>query len=472
MPPVTHDRREGSPGEGDREARPKAGAAPSLRVLVVDDEQNIRRMLTVCLRNLGCEVDQAASGSTAIERLRRRPFDLALLDLRLDRESGLDVLPRMLSERPELEVVVITAYATVDSAVEAMRRGAKDYQPKPFTPAQIAVLVERTAARRALERRLAVLEAKLDANGPGGALEVRSPRMQQALRLLDRAAPHDVPVLLRGESGTGKVLLAHELHARSPRRDRSIAVVRCAATSEDALLPAIFGTARAAASAGSRAPGAIEATEGGTLVLDEIGEASLDVQARLLRLLRDHEFERVGETRPRTADVRVVATTRRDLEADVKAGRFRPELLYGLAVMEIHVPPLRERNEDLLPLARHLLAALARKAGRAVPALSPEAERALTAYPWPGNVPELRNTIERALIVTPGEEIQAGSLPERIATSAGGGDATVGGDFTAEQVEREHVLRVLARSAKLEDASRILGVDVTTLWRKRKKWGR
>jgi NtrC-family two-component system response regulator AlgB len=352
-----------------------------------------------------------------------------------------------------------------------MRRGAKDYLPKPVTPAQIAVLVERTAARRALERRLTVLEARVDAGAPAVPLEVRSPSMQQALRLLDHAARHDVPVLLRGESGTGKQLLAQELHARSARSDRGLAVVRCAAIPDDALVRVLWGSARGAAPGGARAQGAVETAEGGTLVLGEIGEASLDAQARLLRLLQDGEYERGGDARVRTADVRVVATTSRDLEADVKEGRFRPELLYALAVMEIHVPPLRARHEDLLPLARHLLAELARKANRAAPALSPEAERALAAYAWPGNVRELRNSVERALIVTRGAEIELEALPERIAAPSGGA-ATIGGDFTAEEVEREHVLRVLARSQRLEDASRILGIDVTTLWRKRKRWGR
>jgi len=463
-------------GRATRERPPtpsEVGAAKaSLRALVVDDEPNIRRTLALCLRGVDCEVEQAASGAAAVELLRRRPFDLAFLDLRLEKESGLDLLPRLLSERPGLDVVMITAYASVDSAVEAMRRGAKDYLPKPFTPAQIRVLVERTAERRALERRVTTLEARLEGEPPGARLETRSPRMRNTLQLLERAAQHDVPVLLRGEAGTGKGALAHELHARSARRDRPFEVVKCGALPGEQLAGAIFGCARGAAGGAARDRGGrIEAAEGGSLFLDEVGEASLDVQARLLRLIQEREFERVGEARVRMADVRVVAATSRDLEADVKAGRFRQELLYGLNVMEIPVPPLRDRAEDVLPLAREHLAVLARRANRPVPALSRAAEKALMAYGWPGNVHELRNTIERALIVAPGTEIEPEAFPERV-TAREAGSATLGGDFTAEQVEREHILRVLARSAKLEEASRILGIDVTTLWRKRKRWGR
>jgi NtrC-family two-component system response regulator AlgB len=470
--PLGEDRKLGRATREREPTRNTAGAAPaSLRVLVVDDEQNIRRTLALCLRDIGCEVEQAASGAAAVELLRRRSFDLAFLDLRLEKESGLDLIPRFLAERPGLDVVMITAYASVDSAVEAMRRGAKDYLPKPFTPAQIRALVERTAERRALEHRVTTLEARLEGEPPA-RLETRSPRMQQTLQLLERAAQHDVPVLLRGETGTGKGALAHALHARSARRDRPFEVVKCAAVPAEQLAGAIFGSARGAAAGAARdRGGGVEAAEGGTLFLDEVGEASLDVQARLLRLIQEKAFERVGEARVRAADVRVVAATSRELEADVKAGRFRQELLYCLNVMEIPVPPLRDRAEDVLPLAREHLAAVARRANRPVPALSRAAERALTAYGWPGNVQELRNTIERALIVAPGSEIEPEAFPERI-TAQDAASATLGGDFTAEQIEREHILRVLARSAKLEEASRILGIDVTTLWRKRKRWGR
>ncbi|HUL60529.1 MAG TPA: sigma-54 dependent transcriptional regulator [Anaeromyxobacteraceae bacterium] len=442
-----------------------------LRVLVVDDEKNIRTTLALCLEGLGCRVAQAASGTAALEALRIEPFDAAFCDLRLGQESGLDLLPRLLAERPGLEVVVITAYATVDTAVEAMRRGARDYLPKPFTPAQIGHLVERINARRALERRVLDLETRLEEAAPEVSLDTASPRMQAALEVLARAAAHDVAVLLRGENGTGKGVLARLLHTRSPRRERPFVVVNCPTLSEELLASELFGHARGAFTGAVRdQEGRVEAAEGGTVFLDEIGEISPGLQAKLLRFLQDKRFERVGETRTRTADVRIVAATNRDLEAEVKAGRFREDLLYRLNVVEVTVPPLRERAEDVLPLARRFTAFFARQARRSPPELSPAAERVLQAYPWPGNVRELRNAIERAMILNAGQVLEPESFPERIAAQPS--TPALGGDFTAEEVEREHVLRVLARAATLEDAARILGIDASTLWRKRRKWGR
>jgi NtrC-family two-component system response regulator AlgB len=449
-----------------------SGAVASpLRVLVVDDEKNIRTTLAVCLEGLGCRAAQAANGAAAIEALRLEPFDLAFCDLRLGQESGLDLLPRLLAERPGLDVVVVTAYATVDTAVEAMRRGAKDYLPKPFTPAQIAHLVERTRERRAIERRLSDLESRLEEAEPEVVLDTTSPKMQAALEVIARAATHDVGVLLRGESGTGKGVLARMLHARSPRRERPFVVVNCPTLSEELLASELFGHARGAFTGAVKdQEGRVEAAEGGTVFLDEIGEISPGLQAKLLRFLQEKQFERIGENRTRTADVRIVAATNRDLEAEVKAGRFREDLLYRLNVVEVTVPPLRDRTDDVLPLARRFIAFFARQARRAPPELSPAAEKVLVAYPWPGNVRELRNAIERALILAPGQVLEPESFPERIAAQPT--TPILGGDFTAEEIEREHVLRVLARAPTLEDAARVLGIDASTLWRKRKKWGR
>jgi NtrC-family two-component system response regulator AlgB len=445
--------------------------AGSLRALVVDDERNIRATLALCLEGLRCRVTQAATGAAAIEALRLEAFDLAFCDLRLGQESGLDLLPRMLAERPGLEVVVITAYATIDTAVEAMRRGAKDYLPKPFTPAQIEHLVERARERRTLERRLFDLEARLGEAEPEVHLETGSPKMHAALEVLDRAAAHDVAVLLRGENGTGKGVLARLLHSRSPRRERPFVVVNCPTLSEELLASELFGHARGAFTGAVKdQEGRMEAAEGGTVFLDEIAEISPGLQAKLLRFLQEKRFERVGENRTRTADVRIVAATNRDLEAEVKAGRFREDLLYRLNVVEVTVPPLRDRLEDVLPLARRFITFFARHAGQPPPELSPEAERVLVAYPWPGNVRELRNAIERALILTPGQVLGPESFPERIATQPT--TPALGGAFTADEIEREHFLRVLAQAPTLDDAARILGVDVSTLWRKRKKWGR
>jgi NtrC-family two-component system response regulator AlgB len=384
----------------------------------------------------------------------------------------MEVLPRLLAERPSLEVVVVTAYATFDTAVEAVRRGARDYLPKPFTPAQIRHVVDRSRERRALEQRLLDLESRLGEAAPEVRLETLSPRMRSAVEVVQKAATHDVSVLLRGESGTGKGVLARALHALSPRRERPFVVVNCPTLSEELLTSELFGHAKGAFTGAVRdQAGRVEAAEGGTVFLDEIGEVSPALQAKLLRFLQEKRFERLGENLTRTADVRIVAATHRDLEADVKAGRFREDLLYRLNVVEVAVPPLRERTDDILPLARSFLAFFARTARRPAPDLSPAAEKALVAYPWPGNVRELRNALERALILSPGQVLEPESFPERIAAQVAK-VAHLGGDFTAEEVEREHILRVLARAPTLEEAARILGIDASTLWRKRKKYGR
>jgi NtrC-family two-component system response regulator AlgB len=447
------------------------GAATPLRVLVIDDEKNIRTTLALCLEGLGCRVTQASSAEAALDALRHEPFELAFCDLRLGHENGLELLPRLLSERPLLDVVVITAYATIDTAVEAMRRGAKDYLPKPFSPAQIAPLVERTRERRALERRLSDLETRLEEAAPDAVLETGSPRMKAVLDVVARAASHDVSVLLRGENGTGKGVLARVVHSRSARRERPFVVVNCPTLSEELLASELFGHARGAFTGAVKdQEGRVEAAEGGTVFLDEIGEISTGLQAKLLRFLQEKRFERIGENRTRTADVRIVAATNRDLEAEVKAGKFREDLLYRLNVVEVTVPALRDRAEDILPLARQFVAFFARQGRRQPPELSAATERVLVAYPWPGNVRELRNAIERALILSPGQVLEPESFPERIAAQPT--TPVLGADFTADEIEREHVLRVLARASTLEDAAGILGIDVSTLWRKRKKWGR
>jgi NtrC-family two-component system response regulator AlgB len=443
-----------------------------LNVLVIDDERNIRQTLAMCLEGVECRVEQVATGAAAVDALQREPFDLAFCDLRLGSESGLDLLPRLLGERPGLDVVMITPYATVDTAVEAMRRGAKDYLPKPFTPAQIRHLVGRARERRALSLRVGDLQMRLEEAAPEVRLETASPRMQAVLEIVARAATHDVAVLMRGENGTGKGVLARALHLQSPRRDRPFVVVNCPTLSHELLASELFGHARGAFTGAVRdQEGRVEAAEGGTVFLDEIGEISPALQAKLLRFLQEKRFERVGETRTRSADVRIVAATNRDLDAEVKEGRFREDLLYRLNVIEIVVPPLRDRAEDILPLAREFVEFFSRQAGRPPPDLSPDTEKLLVGYAWPGNVRELRNAVERALILARGQVLEPESLPERIAASASAAPV-LGGAFTVDEIEREHVLRVMAHTATMEEAARVLGIDASTLWRKRKRWGR
>jgi NtrC-family two-component system response regulator AlgB len=449
---------------------PHPAAARPLSVLVIDDEKNIRTTLTVCLEGAGCAVTAVASAEAALAAALRDPYDLAFLDLRLGEQNGLDLIPRLLAARAELAVVVITAYATFDTAVEAIKRGAIDYVPKPFTPAQIRHVVDEIVARRAIAGRVADLESRLAQEVPEADLATDSPAMREVLTTIARAAPSDANILLRGESGTGKGVLARALHAQSRRQGRAFVTVNCPTLSEELLASELFGHAKGAFTGAVRdQAGRVEAAEGGTLFLDEIGEISTGLQAKLLRFLQEKQFERVGENRTRRADVRVVAATNRDIERDVRDGRFREDLLFRLNVIEVRVPPLRERQEDILRLARRFLAFFARTGGRPTPDLSPEAQAAVLAYPWPGNVRELRNAMERAIILWPAQVLGVPSLPEPVAAHTTN-LPRIGQDFTLEEVEQEHILRVLSRTSTQEEAARILGIDVSTLWRKRKKY--
>jgi NtrC-family two-component system response regulator AlgB len=277
-------------------------------------------------------------------------------------------------------------------------------------------------------------------------------------------------VLFRGESGTGKGVLARALHKQSKRSERPFVVVNCPTLSEELLASELFGHAKGAFTGAVRDQvGRVEAAEGGTVFLDEIGEMPSNLQAKLLRFLQEKQFERIGENRTRQADVRVVAATNRDLDADVRAGKFREDLLYRLNVVEVKVPALRERREDILPLARHFLTFFARATGRALSELSPAAERALEDYAWPGNVRELRNTIERAMILWPSPRLEPQAFPERIAGAKERGPF-IGGPYSVDAVERAHILSVMANAPSLDVAAEILGIDSSTLWRKRKRY--
>ena len=400
------------------------------RVLVIDDERNIRAMVRVCLEQAGCQVREAGTAEAALAALSAAPADVALVDLKLGDRSGLDLLPLLLAENADLDVVVITAYASIDTAMEAVRRGARDYLPKPFTPAQLRAVVERLHERRLLRARVETLEDRLTGLDSESLLETRAPAMQGALSLLRRAAASDATVLVRGENGTGKSMLARALHRLSSRASRPFVTVSAPTLSDQLLVSELFGHARGAYTGALRdTPGRVETAEGGTLFLDEIGELGPSTQAQLLRFLQEKAFERVGENRTRHADVRIVAATNRNLEEDVRAGRFREDLFYRLNVVEVVVPPLRERREDILPLGRRLVRHFATTLHRPGLELAPETLAVLESYAWPGNVRELRNA-----------------------------------------VEREHILRVLAATPTLEEAARVLGIDASTLWRKRKRY--
>lgn len=444
----------------------------SLRILVIDDEKNIRTTLSLCLEQLGCQVTAVPSAQSALTALAEQRYDLAFLDIRLGELSGLDLIPKLLADCSNLLVVVITAYATIDSAVEAIKRGAADYLPKPFTPAQIRQVVEQCIKQRDLRRQVTELESRLRESAPEVDLESDSPKIRAVLDIATRAAVSDVPVLLRGESGTGKTVLARTIHSVSRRSGQPFVVVNCPTLSEELLASELFGHSRGAFTGAVRdQPGRVEAAEGGTLFLDEIGEIAPSLQAKLLRFLEGKEFERLGENKTRKADVRTIAATNRDLEEHVRKGLFREDLLYRLNVIDLQLPPLRERPEDILRLARRFLLFFAKSARRRPQELSEAAEDALRSYSWPGNIRQLKNAIERAVILWPAQVIGPEAFPAHISARVRSVESPqIGGDFSLEDIEREHIARVVTRSATLEDASAVLGIDASTLWRKRKKY--
>jgi NtrC-family two-component system response regulator AlgB len=443
---------------------------PRLSVLVVDDEKNIRHTLKVCLEAMEAEVAEASSATAALETITRHVFDLVFLDIRLGTHNGLDLIPQLLAENPNVVVIVITAYATLETAVEAVRRGAWDYLPKPFSPAQIRHLLEKAEVQRAVSVRMADLQDRLRAEAPDSDLGSAAPAMRAVLEIVSRAAQSDVSVLFRGESGTGKGVLARAMHLQSLRCERPFVTVNCPTLTEELLASELFGHAKGAFTGAIRdQPGRVEVAEGGTLFLDEIGDLPASLQAKLLRFLQERHFERVGETRTRKADVRVVAATNRDLEADVRSGRFREDLFFRLNVIDVRVPTLRERQEDIVPLARQFLGFFARSQGRPMAVLSAATEKMLANYAWPGNVRELRNAIERAVILWPSAIIEPQALPERISGARGRGPY-VGGRFTLDELERAHVSAIVAQSKTMEEAAATLGIDDSTLWRKRKKY--
>jgi NtrC-family two-component system response regulator AlgB len=441
-----------------------------LSVLIVDDEKNIRHTMRVCLESMEAEVTEASSANAALEAIRRSVFDVVFLDLRLGTQSGLDLIPQLLAENPNVVIIIVTAYATLETAVDAIRRGAWDYLPKPFTPAQIRHLLEKVEVQRSLSARIAELQERLQAEAPETELESAAPAMRSVLEVVSRAAQSDVSVMFRGESGTGKGVLARAMHFESRRHDRPFVTINCPTLTEELLASELFGHAKGAFTGAIRdQPGRVEVAEGGTLFLDEIGDLPSGLQAKLLRFLQERRFERVGETRTRKSDVRVVAATNRDLEADVATGRFREDLFFRLNVIDVRVPSLRERAEDIVPLARRFLSFFARAVGRPPATLSPAAEKVLLNYPWPGNVRELRNAIERAMILWPSAVIEPQAFPERIAGTKDRGPY-VGGRFTLDELERAHISAVVAHSKTMDDAAAVLGIDDSTLWRKRKKY--
>ncbi|OPY77530.1 MAG: Alginate biosynthesis transcriptional regulatory protein AlgB [Syntrophorhabdus sp. PtaU1.Bin153] len=438
--------------------------------LVIDDEVNIRKTLSVFLEAEGHRVIAVSNFGDAIAEASRRSFELAFVDLRLGTESGLDLIPALLAVSPWLKIIVITAYASIDTAIEAIRRGATDYIPKPFTPAQVKLAMEKAFELRALEQKINTLQEDLGRLHPEIDFSSTSNVMQRAVSLARQVAPSDVTILLRGESGTGKSVLARAIHTWSNRASQPMGIVSCPSFSSDLLESELFGHIKGAFTGAIRDnPGRIAACEGGTLLLDEIGDLPLSLQPKLLRFVQDREYERVGDYTTRKANVRLIAATNVDLEKAVKERRFREDLFYRLNVIQIEIPPLRDRPDDVVILAERLLAFYARNNHRSFLGFTNEALEALKLYHWPGNVRELSNIIERAAIISQTDRVGVESLPPSLVP--GNSNAHLGDLVTLEKIEEQHIRRVLATTKSLQEAADILGIDQATLWRRRKKYG-
>jgi DNA-binding NtrC family response regulator len=424
----------------------------SARILIVEDEGAIRLALRGLLKRDGYQVDLAESGEEALDKFQQAPFDLVLTDLALGRgKSGMDVLESVKAQRPETAVVMITAHGSEKIAVEAMKAGAEDYVPKPFDNEEIRVVVGRSLERTRLERENRLLLDRVEREFRFENLIGSGPGMRRVFEMIQKVAETDLTVLIRGESGTGKELVAQALHQRSPRRSRPFVAVNCAAISKELVESELFGHEKGAfTGADARRIGRFEAANGGTIFLDEIGDMAPETQAKVLRVLQEHEFERVGGTAPVDVDVRVVAATHRDLEEEVKSGRFREDLYYRLKVVEVDLPPLRERLEDLPALVERFSVQLAERLERERVRISPEALARLACHGWPGNVRELRNVIERAGVLCSGERIEEVDLQ---LDRAPAGDAPRASDADAsfrdakrkavEDFERDYLLGAL-----------------------------
>ncbi|WP_018718807.1 sigma-54-dependent transcriptional regulator [Arhodomonas aquaeolei] len=434
------------------------------RVLVIEDEKVIRSAIRRLLTRHGMSVTEAGSLEEAEDSTALADHDIILADLRLPGAEGIEAVRRA----AEVPVIIMTSYASVRSAVEAMREGAVDYIAKPFDNDDLLLTVERALKETRLERQNEALRADVAAEYPVSGIVGDSEAMQAVFRRIGKVAPTDTTVLILGESGTGKELVARALHERSTRKEAALVAVNCAAIPESLIEAELFGHEKGAfTGAEGRRRGLVESADGGTLFLDEIGELPLAAQARLLRVLQEGEIRRVGSDRSSRVDIRLVAATHRDLEAMVADGTFREDLYFRIQVMEIRLPPLRERSEDIPALARFLLEKACRRLNRPPMRLSDDALGAIRNYQWPGNVRELENAIERAVILAESTALTADLLGLPV---GGGGDAGAFPDMSLEGYFREFVLHHQDHLTETEIARR-LGISRKALWERRQRLG-
>jgi len=444
---------------------------PRGRLLVVEDDDEMRAYLEEELAERGYVVLGAAGGQEALDRVAQTAVDVVITDLMMPEMKGSEVLANLHARDRDLPIVIITAFGSIDSAVDAIKAGAYHYLAKPFRFEQLLATVEGALRERRLKDELRRLRDTFEEKR--FTIVAQSPCMIKVLDLIQRAAAADTPVLLTGESGTGKELLARALHSQSPRRSGPFLAVNCSAIPETLLESQLFGHRRGAfTDAREDRRGLFQEAGGGTLLLDEIGDMPRSLQAKLLRVLQEKEVHPIGAPAPVPVDVRIVAATNRDLESLVADGRFRNDLYYRLNVITIRVPALRERGEDLVPLVAHFLEKHGRRLGRSGCSLSSEAMDVLRRHPWPGNVRELENAIERALVLGRDDVLWIDDLPETFRVRPAGAPRLDGQPVPLSEVEREYIVKTLrAVRGNKAAAARLLGVDRKTLYRKLDLYG-
>jgi len=436
------------------------------KILIVDDELVVRDSLNRMFQDEGYESRAVASGREALEGLNPGDYDLALLDIRMPGMDGMDLQSRLHQIDPELTIVIMTGYASVDTAVRALKQGAYDYIVKPVDPDELLHLVSKALEHRVARGEVARLRENMQEIFPRTELIGRSPAMKRVAELVEMVAPSDATVLITGESGCGKEVVARAIHSNSQRRNMPMVVIHCGALTETLLESELFGHEKGAfTGAQFRRKGKFEVADGGTVFLDEISDISLKTQTDLLRVLQEKEIVRVGGVQPVKVDFRCIAATNKSLEKLVKAGSFRPDLYYRLHVFSIDVPPLRDRREDIPLLVEYFLHKFCEATNREVPRIAPTAMELLMSHEWPGNVRELENAIERALVIGKNHEIG----PEHFALGLGTEHA--GSGRSLDEVERAHIERIIREcGGNLSQASRVLDIDRTTLYHKLKRY--
>jgi two-component system, NtrC family, response regulator AlgB len=445
----------------------------TMRVLSVDDERNVRHILRIVLEALGHNHGEAYSSTENGRLAGDQPFDFVFVDLRLVDEPAFDLLETLRRAQPRLVGVAMTANSSIAAAAGAIGRGSFGDAPGPVAPDHVPTVIERLIRPGGPGDQVTHLEGRMGAEHPESEMESPDPQVQRTIAQARIAAPADAPLLILGEKGTGKRTLARAIHAWSKRSDGPFVTVSCPSLSPELLGSELFGHVRGAFPAAlGECAGKIATAEGGTLFLGEVGALPAELQPKLLRLIHDQQYQRVGEAVTRPADVRVVAATSHDLEAAVASGAFRQELLYRLSVIELTLPPLRHRC-DLCALADHFLAFFALQTGNRFTGFAPAAREALAQHAWPGNLCELRNAIERVAILGTGPEVELADLPKRIGQALARADEPieVGRRVSLEALEDEHVRRVLRNTSSLEEAAGVLKINPSTLYRKRKRLG-